>query len=314
MGSGEVSKSTSAYLNLLRIGAATAVVLYHLRDKHFVSQWIANYLPPNGTAYVMIFFVLSGFVVSMMAERREWWDFAVDRAVRIYIVALPVIVICTIIGLLAPHIAPGVPTLANELLSAVFLNQSWRLDTYPFTDGPYWSLSYEVFYYVLFASAFYFRGMQRIVLLIMSCALAGPKILILFPCWIIGAFAYKFDRHLPAPIAIAIAVSVPVVAALVLHFGLRDSANRWSNAFFAGTESSGFIRDLIVALTFALHLWAVKNLPLPISKSVQKIATVGAGMSFSLYLLHLPTLYVLNYFIGNKTALALLALPKVFIV
>jgi peptidoglycan/LPS O-acetylase OafA/YrhL len=307
-----ISNSTSAYLNLLRVGSAVAVVLFHLRDKIFVSERVADYLPSNGKAYVTVFFVLSGFVVSMMAERRNGLDFAIDRAVRIYIVALPVILICTAISLAEPNIAPQQP-LISSALSALFLNQSWSLDFTPFADGPYWSLSYEVFYYLIFAAAFYFSGMVRVILVILASALAGPKILILLPCWLAGVMALKIKCGLPRNIAIATAIAVPVVLASALHFGLRDWANKLSEVSFQGSQSEGFVREWIVAAAVAIHLWTVKTLYLPIPNFIQAVASAGANMSFSLYLMHLPILYVLFHLIPNKQIFIFFAVPSVFI-
>jgi peptidoglycan/LPS O-acetylase OafA/YrhL len=88
-----ISASTSTYLNLLRGLAATAVVLFHYQDKHFGPDWLTRYFPSNGKGYVMIFFVISGFVISMTAEKLTAKAFAIDRAVRIYIVAIPVLML-----------------------------------------------------------------------------------------------------------------------------------------------------------------------------------------------------------------------------
>src|SRR5437763_6011674 len=65
------------------------------------------------------------------------------------------------------------------------------------TDRPYWSLSYEVWYYIAFGLIFYLRGGQRIVLAALTLAIAGPKILFFLPIWLFGVLGWRYRRALP---------------------------------------------------------------------------------------------------------------------
>jgi hypothetical protein len=83
----------SIYLDLLRFTAALWVVVAHLQN------WgVARWLPDlSGRDAVVIFFVLSGLVITHAAQGRTFRQYAVARLARIYSVALPIILIAIIV-------------------------------------------------------------------------------------------------------------------------------------------------------------------------------------------------------------------------
>jgi hypothetical protein len=80
------------------------------------------------------------------------------------------------------------------LLGVLFLTQSWG-HTSLLSNEAYWSLPYEFWYYAIFAATTFLKGWQRIVVLIASCAVAGPGILIMAPIWAAGAVAYRLAKR-----------------------------------------------------------------------------------------------------------------------
>ena len=74
-------------------------------------------------------------------------------------------------------------------LSAVFLGASWTLAMLPGSNFPFATLDYEAWYYVLFGLAAFLRGRRRMAALAAAALLAGPKILLLFPIWLMGVAA-----------------------------------------------------------------------------------------------------------------------------
>jgi peptidoglycan/LPS O-acetylase OafA/YrhL len=85
---------------------------------------------------VIVFFVISGFVIAMTAENRTLFEFAIDRTVRIYIVAAPILVITTVLATMFPeasdHFRPATEQpIPTNFLSVTFLCQSWWLATQP---------------------------------------------------------------------------------------------------------------------------------------------------------------------------------------
>src|SRR5258708_36017678 len=132
-------------------------------------------------------------------------------------------------------------------LNAAFLSQSWDLEYFPFLDGPYWSLSYEVIYYIIFAFFIYTKGPLRWLLVSLACLAAGPKILALFPCWLVGVAAYKLRE---ASVGQSIGWVATIFASMILVgaflLGLKGIANDLSDkvTLLRYTSSEGFLKKL----------------------------------------------------------------------
>ena len=67
------------------------------------------------------------------------------------------------------------------------------------TNGPWWSLSYEVAYYILFAIFTYLTGARRVLLLVLFVLLIGVKPLLLLPSWLFGVGIYWLLKNAEAP-------------------------------------------------------------------------------------------------------------------
>jgi peptidoglycan/LPS O-acetylase OafA/YrhL len=203
------------------------------------------------------------------------------------------------------------------ILSALFLDQSWALEIYPFAVGPYWSLCYEVAYYLIFGLFVFSTGWIRLPFVIAGCAIAGPKILILLPCWLFGVAAYKLrERALGKYGDLATAIGAPLLLVVAFHFGLKNIANDLSESVsaFRYRPSDGFVRDWLVAGTFAIHLWAMCRISVVFPPILKSTSRKLADMSFSLYLPHLPLLYLLAYALGHAASIwfVVLTIPTVF--
>jgi peptidoglycan/LPS O-acetylase OafA/YrhL len=193
----------SLYLDLVRGAAALAVVLSHFAYFGvFDAAQIAR-LPDFGREAVIAFFVLSGFVVAHSARRRNRTlaDYAAARCARVYSVALPML-------LLAFAVPGAVQALGLAPLGAayqlhkpwlympfhlLFLGELWGFVEQPPWLVPYWSLNYEVWYYVLFGAACYLRGRRRALVCTLVLALAGPRLWLLLPVWLGGVALYRRD-------------------------------------------------------------------------------------------------------------------------
>ncbi len=78
----------------------------------------------------------------------------------------------------------------------LFLNEIWIFDIVPGSNGPFWSISYEFWYYALFGAAIYFRRSQRLVLIALVALVAGPNILVALPVWLIGVATHHTLKRL----------------------------------------------------------------------------------------------------------------------
>jgi hypothetical protein len=79
--------------------------------------------------------------------------------------------------------------------SLSYVNEPWFASIRPFSNGPFWSLGYEFWYYVLYGAFYYYRRRQRILLVTAVVLMAGPKILILLPAWLMGVWTYRFNKR-----------------------------------------------------------------------------------------------------------------------
>ncbi|WP_395744975.1 acyltransferase family protein [Prosthecobacter sp.] len=136
-------------LDALRGIAAVAVLLFHFTSG-IAKNWTFHlYDPPfqfpYGGAGVDLFFMISGFVIFMTLDRaKSAASFAVGRFSRLY----PTLWACAVITLLvtANFGLPGMEVNSGEAL--------WNLTMLPrfvrarMIDGVYWSLEYELLFYV----------------------------------------------------------------------------------------------------------------------------------------------------------------------
>ena len=66
--------------------------------------------------------------------------------------------------------------LLRTLFTLGFLNQLWSLDIRFLSNWPYWSISYEFWYYALFALLVFTSGRMRLVLVALWALLVGAGI------------------------------------------------------------------------------------------------------------------------------------------
>jgi peptidoglycan/LPS O-acetylase OafA/YrhL len=154
----------------LRFIAALAVVLSHFTEQGVARSpdWLINDLDGGRTA-VSLFFVLSGFVLAYnyfgISTRAERHNFYVARFARLYPVVLLSLLIAAIgVGYSYQHQRQGIlvswyaitghafPELVASLIAQLAMAIGW----FPLAainqpwNAPAWSISCEVFFYVLF--------------------------------------------------------------------------------------------------------------------------------------------------------------------
>lgn len=304
----------SVYLDLVRLLAAVAVVLMHLRQFGLVEAPGADLLTIFGREAVMAFFVLSGFVIAYTTKQRRpsAREYVLARAARIYSVALPVL-------LLAFACASLVPTLpADDLRQGyqlarpwlyipfhlLFLGDLWTLSEVPPWLGPWWSLNYEVWYYVLFGVACYVREPWRLPALALVLALMGVKLWLLLPVWLAGVALYHWQarRTLARGLArlgwLASLALLAAYEASSVEETLRAAGRAsWLGQAFALGNGDRFLADyvfgLIVCLNFACARFADLTALLRWAPPIRLLAsyTLTLYLSHSLVLAAWPALY-----------------------
>jgi peptidoglycan/LPS O-acetylase OafA/YrhL len=200
-----LEKSFSVYLDLARFLAALLVVATHYQLKAVFHAPDGVVLPDLSREAVMVFFVLSGFVIAYSTEQKRHSPraYIMARATRIYSVALPVLVLSYTVAAVALvgfgvhiHSAYQLHKLWLYLpLHLLFAGEWWTMAEIPPGLAPYWSLSYEVWYYVLFGVLYYLRGAVRIAVTAAILVLVGYKLWLLLPVWISGVYLYHWQKH-----------------------------------------------------------------------------------------------------------------------
>jgi peptidoglycan/LPS O-acetylase OafA/YrhL len=291
-----MSKSQSAYLDLLRIVAAVTVLLSHVSRTNLSGGFLWQ-VQTAGHDGVIVFFVLSGYVISYVADSRERQgaDFAISRLTRLYSVVLPALILTYVADRVGMAYASELYRAAHHgdplfriVTAALFLSQSWNFNIELFSNTAYWSLPFEFWYYVLFGVFVFVPGKVRYAALAVAAAIAGPKILLLLPVWLLGVASYR-ARTLAVSPATAWALfvfSAAATAAMVLA-----DMRGFSHPHYAGWADDASPIDYVLGVLVAVNLFAASHIALPLAKAAHAIRYV-AGMTFSLYLFHLPLLYL----------------------
>lgn len=297
----------SLYLDVVRFVAACLVLIYHsnLRSISTASLPWSSY----GHSAVIVFFVLSGFVIAYVSATKEntleiYWT---NRLARIYSVAIPALLVTLLADSIGEPITPGFykNSTTHDLwwlrlvTSMAFLNEIWTVSIMAFSNVPYWSLCYEMWYYVYFAVLTFMQGRWRLFLLIAIPLLLGPKIVLLAPLWFMGVWLFRSKRLAQLSEVQGWAMFLGSTMLIVLFHAhdltqfcsdiLKDMIGPWWHTQL--TFSKFFIADyqlaLLVVANFA-GFRAISHRFAPVLNPPANAIRFLAGYTFSLYLLHNP--------------------------
>jgi len=297
-----MNKEFSIYLDLVRFVAAMLVVVAHSYGQS-ITGGVLWQLSPFGKTAVIIFFVLSGYVIAFVTDTREKniYSYGISRVSRIYSVVVPAVCftyVCNYLGGEFVHIEFIEPwyhydaSLINYALSIPLLQNIWQLGLNPPNNGSMWSLTYELVYYILFA-VFYFVPNKcfKILLFILVSCVAGPAIISLFPIWLAGYFLYKMHSRLDLKREnfsfLYLVIWIASIAAMVIGGPELVKNYQISNGFL----NSRIIADYYEAICFSVHLFVTPTVIQPIKRyfiKYQKVIVTLGSLTFVLYLFHMP--------------------------
>lgn len=309
----------SVHLDLLRIVAALVVVVSHFAYARFTRGDLQVVRDLNlGSDAVVVFFVLSGLVIAHAAGRDgKAGRFAFNRVTRLWSVALPALALTLLFDRIGARIAPEaytvqwyhpLPPWEHFLRGLSFSNEWWiggpvRLGS----NGPWWSLSHEAAYYLLFGIAVFARGLGRVLLLAAVVAAVGLPVLLLMPCWLLGVLVWARIRcggaaALPIGAAGAAAVATPLAYVLLLAADMPGHLAMLTEAALAPVLVGPVLRfsdevlwNTVVALLAAIHILAMARLLA--GRGPGRAAPAirwAAGASFSIYAVHYPALHLVD--------------------
>jgi peptidoglycan/LPS O-acetylase OafA/YrhL len=299
---GRKDSSRLPALDLLRLAAVGAVILYHYGfwgpASHGVPQVALPALAPvaqYGFLGVPVFFAISGFVIAYSAEGRTATGFAIARFSRIY----PTFVLCmtltsgaTLLFGAGHFEATPAQWFANLFVAAPLIGQ-------PYVDTSYWSLVIEIVFYA-WVAAFIALGIfpRRIDTIIVA--------------WLAITFANELTIDAPIFEKLFMADDSGFFAVGLLmyqHYRGRRGAKLWAlSALALGTAVFQAIHKLerldvhthgsfdprvvaaicIVSLVIVFFATRIKSVPVPAN-----IILAAGGITYPLYLLHMQFGYVI---------------------
>lgn len=255
-----------------------------------------------GFQSVLIFFVLSGYLVSKSAIRiinknskKSLKDYFIDRIFRIHVVLIPALILTFFLDQITISIT-SIDTILQRLtlenfVGNIFLLQEIFVDRFG-SNGPLWSLSYEFWYYMLFPLGYLvykykFKVNYLMAFFFLLIALLLPiSIKKYFLIWLVGA-SINFIKK-------------PIFNSFYIPFTIFLSMFILSSSYF-DLKIIGFIYYFIMSLFLALTINSLVFIKLQPNLIFKKISSFFADFSYSLYLVHYPFLVLLSALLPTLT-------------
>lgn len=302
-----MTKEFSLYLDTIRFLAACLVVVSHLAKESVFPVHITPYIPDFGREAVIIFFVLSGFVIAYTKEHKHKSvdHYCIARLTRIYSVALPILLLTLVLDLIGLKYNPDAYSALYQYeklyvyipLHLAFLGEIWTLSEQPFTVAPYWSLGYEVWYYVFFIFFSFYSGIKRWSLCLLTILFFGYKLLLLLPIWLAGVYLYKYREVFKfKPIVAQLIFCLSLVAIILFELYDFDATllalgeKVWPFSSLPLGSAAPYLADYAMCVLVVINFYTAQFLSfktLHLSKeSIIKLSCY----TFTLYLLHAPVM------------------------
>ena len=290
----DISTKNSNLLNAIRGLSSLIVLIAHAVQifKPSANYWAA----PLAGASVTVFFVLSGFFIhkslSKAFQYEEGWKrFLISRFDRIAPPFIACIFLTVLLWTLSPYLFSTqsykfiTPT-AREAYSIdglwvtiLFLN-GFLAPTLS-SNGPLWSLTYEIWYYLLFLLFFKFidntRLLATVSIVIFILTLLSPLFLIYGSMWLIGVIVSilhannkLFEKRISLHWLLTLALYIFTIA-------VDSSYEKYISLIFS----------LMFGLSFSLQLISIINFN---NVKAPKMLIFLGDFSYSLYVFHFPIL------------------------
>lgn len=296
-----MDRSTSIYLDGLRFLAAMVVFLGHVSGARFTGGLFWQFGPYMSDA-VILFFVLSGYVIGYVTDSRETSaaDYAVARLARIYSVAAPAIIATLVLDRIGRSLRPdlyaawwgfsGEHLLAKTVGSLLFVNRLWFSEASLGSMLPYWSLCYEVWYYLVFGVAMFAPRSLRIPGALLLLTIAGPRIAALLPVWLAGLAAYRVSHSQTVGRRFGAGLWLGSVA-IYAAWSWWGRTHAFPEVLSRLVSRASLPNDYMVGLLAALNLIGFAGLRLHLGPTEDRIGGFirwWAGATFTIYLFHVP--------------------------
>ena len=302
-----VFSSHSEWLDFLRFASAMVVVLSHIRGLLFVEY---SQLTPDdrtllttmfygitrlGHEAVLVFFVLSGYLVGGKALRRMFRhefkssDYLIDRTARIWVPLIPALILSSF-------------TPVGEVNLYIWICNLFSLQGViaPMLggNGPLWSLAYEVWFYILIYAVgrllnnpnMDYLGLIIIGIVCLVFSQLKPHYII---CWFAGAIFYLKPINAKKS-ATQLVIFIAFIVSIIL-LQITSGSN-----FLNSKEIDSVVRSSIEIIN-AISIGAIcVCLSQTKSNLISRISVPMAAFSYTLYLTHYPILPWIQYHSTEK--------------
>jgi len=238
-----------------------------------------------GTAGVVLFFVISGFVIWPSVIRYSPGQFALRRFVRLY----PLFFVLTLLFLtlnLATHSYPHLND--PRTVAAAFTFTNIFVGTEQLTPNA-WSLSFEVMFYALTCAAVYYavHRPSRIGMAVTGAICIGFLLVFPIAAFFLGGIAVRLlhDRGIAPPSLLAPFLELAALACFALYASMSWFA--YVPADFANPIALMILSSSLIYFYLAVLPNSLTTLCLRSSQALY-IGTI----SYSLYLVHPYTYYL----------------------
>jgi peptidoglycan/LPS O-acetylase OafA/YrhL len=300
----KIEPGFSIYLDLVRVVAALDVMIAHAQLSKLIPP--LPFILDSAPTAVVVFFVLSGYIIESTSQGGGIRNYAIHRTARIYSVALPAVIL-SLVCIAGYALAKGSAVTGAFLeqwgqwwripIILTFRGQDWFAEVELPWNGPFWSLHFEVAYYIIYGLLLLPGTRMRTFALLFFCLLIGPKILLLFPCWWLGVeIARRPSLRFPTrAMALTVFLVTPLIIATMVHFKLGPLyrfalEGRFSWYHLLGHAEPFPVRYVVAALVGA-NFVAARQLEGALGRSFGSSGSFIrwiAGYTFSIYLFHRP--------------------------
>lgn len=323
----------SSHLDVIRVAAAFAVLIFHVRYRFFLDYADVDsksllakcfyVITSFGHDAVMVFFVLSGYLISgsILRDRQlgrfTWTRYGLNRLTRLYVVLIPGLLLTIFWDGLGLQLYPTNPVYTGA-------KTSWKQDYFDVrerltpeviagnllfmqtivvpplgSNAPLWSLAYEFWYYLLFPLIYVeiiharnWKGRLASIATGLTVAVfVGKSIILYFPIWLMGGFLCVVPR------------CTALFRANMFKVALVMSAMLCAVAIFSGHLAavktyfgpSTIAADYATSIAFTMFLYVVMHDSRSESDNAySRFARRAAGFSYTLYVVHIPLLIILR--------------------
>jgi len=304
-------------IQYLRAIAILLVFIYHtyiVSEKYINHENILNYFKYSGMIGVLLFFTISGFIMSYILHIQEK-NFYLKRFLRIYPVFLIAVILIIFLKVLIfgaikePYLPYAVTLLPLEIMKVSSVSGQTIIPSYPL--GIEWSLIFELFFYAIVG--LFNNKLMRKFFLSFSIVWLGIIIYMYFKDHTVLATRVSYSEIFFSLYNIPFILGV-IVFAIYQKINYKTTfVLKWwgisilvvlfivlSNEFII-FSSNHFLRIVVIAIMGA-SLILVLILSTPQESKSNILLSVG-NSSYGIYLLHLAILSIMFSVIHNILSL-----------